>query len=145
MARIYVASSWKNDLQPMVVQKLRLHNHEVYDFRNPWDVKPFKWQYKTIGLGPDGNVLDPEIYKAVMLTDSQVASNYLSDYRAMQWADVGILVQPCGRSAHLELGYMAGRGKRTIILLRSGEPPDLMQLMADHLCISIGEILELLK
>ena len=37
MARIYVASSWRNKYQPEVVAALRKAGHEVYDFRNPKD------------------------------------------------------------------------------------------------------------
>lgn len=37
MARIYVASSWRNPYQPEVVAALRKAGHEVYDFRNPKD------------------------------------------------------------------------------------------------------------
>ena len=35
MARIYVASSWRNVYYPEVVTRLREAGHEVYDFRNP--------------------------------------------------------------------------------------------------------------
>ena len=35
MARIYVASSWRNKYFPEVVTRLREAGHEVYDFRNP--------------------------------------------------------------------------------------------------------------
>ena len=35
MARIYVASSWRNPYFPDVVKRLREAGHEVYDFRNP--------------------------------------------------------------------------------------------------------------
>ena len=35
MARIYVASSWRNAYYPEVVKRLREYGHEVYDFRNP--------------------------------------------------------------------------------------------------------------
>ena len=35
MARIYVASSWRNAYFPEVVKRLREYGHEVYDFRNP--------------------------------------------------------------------------------------------------------------
>ena len=35
MARIYVASSWRNPYFPDVVNRLRAAGHEVYDFRNP--------------------------------------------------------------------------------------------------------------
>jgi hypothetical protein len=33
--RIYVASSWRNTLQPSVVALLRQEGHSVYDFRHP--------------------------------------------------------------------------------------------------------------
>lgn len=33
--RIYVASSWRNPIQPAIVDALRAAGHEVYDFRNP--------------------------------------------------------------------------------------------------------------
>ena len=35
MARIYVASSWRNKYFPEVVDALRAAGHQVYDFRNP--------------------------------------------------------------------------------------------------------------
>ena len=59
----------------------------------------------------------------------------------MKWADTGVLLLPCGRSAHLELGWMAGAGKRTIILTRDGEEPELMALLASEICISVEELL----
>lgn len=35
MAKIYVASSWRNVFQQDVVDILRDLGHEVYDFKNP--------------------------------------------------------------------------------------------------------------
>jgi hypothetical protein len=35
----------------------------------------------------------------------------------MEDADVGVLVLPCGASAHSEAGWMAGRGKRVHVYL----------------------------
>lgn len=35
MARIYVASSWRNPYYPEVVKRLKAEGHDVYDFRNP--------------------------------------------------------------------------------------------------------------
>ena len=32
---IYVASSWRNAMQPAIVAALRRWGHEVYDFKNP--------------------------------------------------------------------------------------------------------------
>ena len=45
MAKIYVASSWRNQYFPEVVKRLREYGHEVYDFRNPpHDHGAFMWK-----------------------------------------------------------------------------------------------------
>lgn len=47
--RIYVASSWSEVVQPIVVQLLRDIGHEVYDFRHPSDGGDgFRW--RQVGL-----------------------------------------------------------------------------------------------
>ena len=69
----------------------------------------------------------------------------MSDFRAMEWADTCVLVLPCGRSAHLEAGWFAGRGKRLIIFTKDGEEPELMALMANAICITVAEFIEELK
>jgi len=53
MAKIYVASSWRNKYQPEVVAALRKAGHEVYDFRNP-DDNPggFHWADVPEGSAP---------------------------------------------------------------------------------------------
>jgi hypothetical protein len=33
--RLYVASSWRNPIQPSIVADLRAQGHDVYDFRHP--------------------------------------------------------------------------------------------------------------
>lgn len=63
-----------------------------------------------------------------------------ADFAAMRWADTCVLLLPCGRSAHLELGWMAGAGKRTIIVTQDGKEPELMALLADHICVSTSEV-----
>ncbi len=64
----------------------------------------------------------------------------MSDIRAMEWADACVLVHPSGRSAHLEAGWFAGRGKHLIVLTQDGEQPELMMLMANHICFNIHEV-----
>jgi hypothetical protein len=64
------------------------------------------------------------------------------DFNAMRWADTFVMLQPCGRSAALELGWGAGNGKRTLVLLADGQEPELMLKVADRLCLSIAEVLE---
>jgi nucleoside 2-deoxyribosyltransferase len=47
----------------------------------------------------------------------------------MEWADACVLVLPCGRSAHLEAGWFAGKGKPVFVLTFDGEEPELMAKM----------------
>ena len=141
MARIYVASSWRNEYQPAVVELLRTANHKVYDFRNP---APGNDGFHWSNIDPDWQNWTPEKYRNLLLSHPIAAHGFMSDMRAMKWADTFVLVMPCGRSAHLELGWAAGAGKRTIILLDDGEP-ELMNLLADDLCVSIHEVIDCLK
>lgn len=137
MARIYVASSWRNPHQPAVVADLRSDGHEVYDFRNPPNGTGFGWKE----IDPSWQSWTAEQYRNHLLTHPRAAQGYLSDFRAMEWADTCVLVLPCGRSAHLEGGWFAGRGKRLLILTRDGEEPELMALMANAICTNIDELL----
>lgn len=136
MTRIYLASSWRNPHQPWLVELLRSKNHEVYDFRNPPNSSGFKWS--DIGLDLP---CAAEAYRSALLTHPRAAQGFMADFAAMRWAEVGLLVLPSGRSAHLELGWMAGAGKRTLILTQDGEEPELMALLADKICISVKEVL----
>lgn len=140
MARIYLASSWRNPHQPWLVELLRDKGHHVYDFRNPPYSTGFKWG--DIGLELPCTAAE---YRGALLSHPRAAQGFNADFAAMRWAEVGLLVLPCGRSAHLELGWLAGAGKRTIILTQDGEEPELMALLADNICISVDEVLELLR
>ena len=142
MARIYLASSWRNAYQPDAVQQLRMVGHQVYDFRNPPNGVPgFAWSE----IDPDRQSWKAESYRHLLTTHPIAARGYVTDYRGMEWADICVLLLPCGRSAHLEAGWFAGRGKRLIIWTRDGEEPELMALMANHICISLAEVLEALE
>ena len=134
--RIYVASSWRNEEQPNLVEDLLGWGHLVYDFRNPpsglggfaWNQMDPKWEKWTL-----------QEYRSKLTTDPIAAQGFMSDLRGMEWADTFILLQPCGRSAHLELGWGAGRGKYTITFLKGGEP-ELMYLLTDILVTNYEEL-----
>jgi hypothetical protein len=142
MARIYVASSWRNTLQPDIVAHLRTEGHAVYDFRNPPNGCPgFAWT----DIAPDFHSQTAEEQRDLLITHPIAARGFISDLRGMQWADTCLLVLPCGRSAHLEAGWFAGQGKRCIVLTRDGEEPELMNLLATDICISYAEVIAALK
>lgn len=139
MSKIYVASSWRNKFQPEVVSILRKNSHSVYDFRNPPNNSGFGWEALEIGDKP----WSVETYKRA-LNHPIACQGYLADMRGMIWADVCVLVLPCGRSAHLEGGWFAGNGKRLIILTQDGEEPELMALMATDICSKMTEVISVL-
>ena len=141
MSRIYLASSWRNPLQPSVVGLLQMAGHQVYDFRNPPNSSGFAW--RDIGL--DAKTCTAAEYRNALLTHPRAAQGFNADFAAMRWADTFLLLLPCGRSAHLELGWACSAGKRTLILTQDGEEPELMALLADKICISIEEVLEELQ
>lgn len=141
MSKTYLASSWRNPMQPLAVESLRYAGHEVYDFRNPPNGNfGFRWS----DVDPEYRDWTAEGYRAG-LADGVAQMGFQSDFDGMKWADTGILLLPCGRSAHLELGWMAGAGKNTIMWTHDGEEPELMALLATHICISLAEVLQALE
>lgn len=138
--KIYVASSWRNAKQQEVVISLRVAGHLVYDFRNPsFNIKGFSWSE----IDPLWQQWTAETYKEAL--DHPLAKKgFACDMDAMKWADTFVLVLPCGRSAHLELGWACGMNKQTIIILEDKNEPELMNKMVDHLCLSLDEVIQVL-
>lgn len=138
--RVYVASSWRNDIQPVVVAACRAAGHEVYDFKNPRSgARGFHWSE----VDKNWQSWDREMYR-LALGHPLAEAGFASDWAAMQWADSCILVMPCGRSAHLEAGYFPGAGKRLVILLSDGEP-ELMYKLANRVALTVEEAVEALS
>src|SRR5574338_62989 len=100
--KIYVASSWRNDIYPEVVTRLRAEGHDVYDFRNT--ESSFRWNQI------DSNWENWTAYDyREALSHPLAREGFWRDYNAMQEADAFILVLPSGRSAHLEAGWATGQ------------------------------------
>ena len=138
MARIYVASSWRNAFQPDVVKRLRAEGHEVYDFRNPPHGKGgFKWA----SIDPAWQDWSVDQY-IEGLSHPTAEDGFKSDFDAMLWADVCVLVLPCGRSAHAEAGWMKGSGRKTIIYIPEAQEPELMYKLFDAVVGTMDDLLE---
>lgn len=140
MTKFYVASSWRNTQQPNVVRILRDLGHEVYDFKNPSEGdNGFHWSdvIEHYDRTSENQLAYMEEY--ILALDTPIAKDgFNKDFGAMHWADACILVLPCGRSAHLEAGWMIGQDKPTAILLdpdaEGKVTPELMYKMADMVC-----------
>ena len=138
MAKIYVASSWRNKYYPEVVEALRAKGHEVYDFRNPphggngfrWtdiDEKALEWSFDEYSEG---------------LHHPKAERQFKADMEALEWADTCVLVLPSGRSAHTEAGWMAGAGRRVFVYIPEMQEPELMYKLFDGVAGSMEDLLE---
>lgn len=141
--RIYVASSWKNTRQPVVVGRLRGLGHEVYDFRNP---KPGNHGFSWRQCAAPEQLVDGQRFRDEVLTHEVAQAAFDLDMGALRRAHATVLVLPCGRSAHLELGYAVGVGQWTYVLLDDPmSEPELMYLMNTRICTSLDELARLLR
>ena len=130
-----MASSWRNEFQPSVVKYLRELDHNVYDFKYPteddigfsWKQIDTKWESWT----------SKEYIKA--LNHPLAVKGFANDMQALDECDAVVLVMPCGRSAHLELGYGIGKGKYSIIYTTIAEP-ELMYKMVHSIVTTLDGI-----
>jgi hypothetical protein len=124
------------------VQCLRERGHLVYDFRNP---RPGDNGFHWSEIDPNWKTWSPEQYRAA-LEHPIAASGFSSDMKALDTSAATVLVLPCGRSAHLELGWAVGKGQKTAILMRpEGFEPELMYSMVGMVSSDLNEIAAFLE
>ena len=137
--KVYVVGSLENPKVFEVAEALRNKGFDVFD----------DW----LAAAPDGDRLWQAYcrkrgysYKQA-LHSPFVQTAYQFDFTHLKEADIVVLVMPCGRSAHLELGWALGHGKEGYILFPDGEPDryDLMANLATDVCFSVEELLEVLR
>lgn len=120
--KIYVASSWRNLLQPAIVAVLRRCGHEVYDFKNPAPGNSgFSWRE----IHPDWQNWTPKEYREALQHDV-AKRGYEFDINALRECDACVLVLPSGRSASWEFGYACGQGKESAVVMFDKCEPELM-------------------
>lgn len=142
--KIYVASSWRNQYQDIVVATLRAARHEVYDFKHPiGGDNGFSWRE----VDPTWGDWNTARYR-LGLQHPAAKAGFECDFNAMRWAEACVLVLPCGRSAHLEAGWFTGAGKPLIVYVPVTEKiePELMYLLGGD-CVrdSLHDVLHCLE
>jgi len=148
--KIYVASSWRNQSHPKMVSVLRELGYHVYDFQNAQTPEEIEAGIEGGDKGFHWKQIDPnwENWSARefrdALFDPRAVEGHTADMAALEWADVVVLLLPCGKSAHLEAGYAAGLRKTVIAYVDGGEP-ELMYRLFDAIAISETELAELLR
>ena len=142
MARIYVATSWRNNKHHELISLLRENGHKVYDFTKPEGVfKQNVWD--EISLDHD-KCTSSQFVSAI--TTPSVEERFDNHLAAMSAADTCILLLPCGNSAHSEAGFMAGIGKRVFVFNYENQVrPELMYLLYEGYTNSVDDLLNWLK
>jgi hypothetical protein len=164
--RIYLASSWRNPYQAEVLAALRAAGHAVYDFKNPAPgISGFGW--RQCGDPPpevnEQGKMRPAEWRRV-LNHPRAREGFALDYGrpapgdtplGMRWATVGVLLLPCGNSAHLELGWLIGSGLPCFVYCPpevEWVEPELMHLLAHPtsgsettICLTMAELLNRLE
>lgn len=138
MKQIYVIGSLRNPMIPLVATALRGASYTVFD---DWHCAgPEADDYWKSYEEAKGNTY-------LQALEGAAANNVFNfDKRNLDASDAAVMVLPAGRSAHLELGYMAGCGKPTFIMYT--EDPDRWDIMykfADHVCIGLENLVDKVK
>jgi hypothetical protein len=146
--KIYLASSWKNHQivrnLANLIRKGLPDDVECDDFTDPSQGRfVFSWTEIT----EDELKLNAKNF----LEDERTQKVFKEDVSRIDWADVLIMILPCGKSAHMELGYAAGKGDKEIIVFapggfESGEWEVMYgfaQLLTDNLSELFGYLLDL--
>ena len=130
--KIYIASSWKLEkMLKVLAERLRQEGFEVDCFCDP---KCGRYVFSFTEWGNSEEEI-MKTYDAIKcLQDSKTQKAYKEDKKWLDWADTCLLVMPSNRSAHLEAGYIKGKGGKLYIY---GEFPvgewEVMYGMADGL------------
>lgn len=141
--KIYLASSWRNQYQIEVLAALRAAGLEVYDFKHPAPGNNgFGWKQCDPDLEAD---LTVDRMRRV-LAHPAANAGFQHDFKAMQWADVCVLLLPSGMSAHLEAGWFAGACKPVLVLAPEIREPELMYKCFDvegvtPMYATVGEVI----
>ncbi len=110
--KIYLASSWKNQKVILkLAEQLELEGFEVDAFCRDGKRYVFHWSELV------DNETDLQNYDAInFLSDPRTKRAFNEDKKWLDWANMVVMVMPCGRSSHMEAGYAVGSGKRLFIL-----------------------------
>lgn len=123
--KIYVASSWRNKHQPIVVKRLRADGYDVYNFKEEGG---FHWSE----VDPSWKQWRDDVPRYLSgLKHPCAERGFKLDMNALRACDVCLYVMPCGVSASFEAGWARGAGKKVFVYVPALEKPDLMVKMAD--------------
>jgi hypothetical protein len=139
MAKIYLIGSLRNEKINTIASKIRDAGHEVFDdwFAAGPEADDYWQKYETAKGNNYKQGLEGYAAKHV----------YEFDKFHLDRNDIAILALPAGKSGHLELGYMIGKGKIGYILFDETMPDrwDVMYQFATGVFFTLDSLIEELK
>lgn len=135
--KVYLASRFGNDEHHALVRVMREWGHEVFDYRDQRDANGDAypgWPAARNWSECSGKQL------VSALAEPAARALFYRDMQALHWCDAVVLLTPAGASAHLELGWAIGAGKKTAVLMRGGWEPELMLLAAESVFTRLPEL-----
>ena len=142
--KIYVASSWKNANRVRnLVDVLRSIGYIVYDFT----YHSFNWADLNLPNAKEEAKIDGRAKLATpeWFNHPEVSKHFQSDLAALNACDLLIAIFPCGKSTHIEVGFVAGRGKDVYAL--SDEPlgRDLLYKLFEKVFTCEADLIDFLE
>ena len=112
MKTIYIIGSLRNPAIPEIGGELRKLGFDAFDdWHAAGPTADDEWKRYELSRG--------RTYKEAL--KGHAADHVFSfDLHHLTRSNLGLLVCPAGKSGHLELGYLAGQGKPTFVLLEEG-------------------------
>jgi hypothetical protein len=138
MNKVYVMGSLRNPEIITVANAIEAAGHLTYAaWHSPGPGADEHWKEHAQGRG--------RTYLQE-LEGPHVRMVFNNDKHWLDWANIAPLVLPAGRSAYCELGYMRGKGSRTIALLGEPNPErwDIMLRFAEEIYPTIDDVLKAL-
>lgn len=139
--KIYLIGSLRNPVIPEIGNKLRALGIDVFD---DW----FAGGKRADDSWKDYEQRTGHTYSEA-LRGRMARHIFEFDKHHLDDSDAAILVAPAGRSGHLELGYMVGQGKCTVIYFPDGEPKlerwEVMTQFADYVVFDEASLLDIFE
>ena len=133
---IYLIGSLRNPRIPDIGNALREAGHEVFD------------DWYAAGEKADDAWRDYEKSRGRTFPEalSGLAAQHVFsfDRKHLEAADIGVLVLPAGKSGHIEMGWLVGRGRSCYVLLDNLDRWDVMYMFASGVFTSLDDLMKVL-
>lgn len=136
MPLIYLIGSLRNPGIPALATKLRGAGFEVFDdWHSAGPTADDEWKRYEEERGRD--------YEQAL---GGLAARHVFDFdrHHLERCDLAVLAMPAGRSGHLELGYVIGKGKPGYVLMDRPDRWDVMYQFASGVCFSEDDLVNTL-